>query len=395
MKSLRVLHWYTNFLGGGGVTNALLGLANAQAHLRAEVFVATTEASGNALYGSVLNHLGPEVKLVRWTPSWRLQRGKLVLQGIPSNSRKQLTDLKPDVVHIHGEFIPDNLRIPSLFQCPIVLTPQGAINSIVLQKSKIWSKRLYIAVARRLLYRKAVVHALTPMEQQHILQILPEAELYMIPQGPSVQMQAFLDDQTEAFRTPARFIRFLFVGRLDIYHKGLDILLEAFAQATQQLYRKALLTLVGPDWNGSMLILKELARKLGIEKYIHMPGTITGARLAEAFRQSHVYIQVSRYEGLPSSVTEALLFGKPAILTNATGTTSYPEISALHHILVVPPKVSDIASAITEAIEYAEELQQIADQNQSIIKNFFSWESIAAKHLQIYLDLYEHMLKTR
>jgi glycosyltransferase involved in cell wall biosynthesis len=306
---------------------------------------------------------------------------------MPSNVRRQLIDLRPDVVHVHGEFNPDNLRVPRLFQCPIVLAPKGALNLVVLQKSRPWSKRLYLVVARRMLYRKAVLHALTPMEKQHIMKILPEAEVYVIPQGPSVQMQTFFDEQSASCRTPARFLRFLFVGRLDIYHKGLDILLEAFAQAMQHLYRKALLILVGPDQHGSMSLLKGLAKKLGIERYVYMPGTITGLKLAETFRRSHIYIQVSRHEGLPSAVTEALLFGKPAILTKTTGTPSYPEISSLPHISVVPPKVSNIAFAITEAIGRAQELQQIADENRSIIRNFFSWKSAAAKHLQIYQEL--------
>ncbi len=304
-----------------------------------------------------------------------------------SDIRTQLAALNPDVVHIHGEFNPDNLRIPGLFQCPIVLSPRGALNLLILQKSKRWSKRFYIAMARHLLYRKVVFHALTPLEKQHIMKILPEATVYVVPQGPRVQMETFLDKEGESCQTFAPPIRLLFVGRLDIYTKGLDMLLRAFAQATGPLCQRANLTLVGPDWSGSMSVLKNLAKALDIEGCVNMPGTITGPTLADVVRQSHIYIHVSRHEGFGSAVAEALLFGKPAILTDATGIASYPEISSLPHVLVVPSKVDDIAEAIARAIEHVEELQKIACEHRSVIRGFFSWDRAAAKYLKMYRDL--------
>ena len=62
---MRILHWYPNFLGGGGVANAVLGLAIARAERGAEVAIASAEAEGEPLYQAMDERLG-KVRLFRW-----------------------------------------------------------------------------------------------------------------------------------------------------------------------------------------------------------------------------------------------------------------------------------------------------------------------------------------
>ncbi|SRR6266498_5984582 len=381
---MRILHWYPNFLGGGAVTNSLLGLLNAQARVGAEVFIAAAEISGNPLYGSVTDHLRPEVKLIRWNPSWTFRRGGFFLRGVPSNIRKQLFHLKPDVVHIHGEFNADNLRVPALFQCPILLSLHGAFHPVVLSNGKQRLKGFYMVLAKYLLYKKVVFHALTPMEEQHIRRVLPKAKVYCVPQGSSIQMEKFLPNENHC-KLSSNGIRFLFVGRLDVHTKGLDILLEAFGKAVRRLQgREIRLMLVGPDWNKGSLMLEKQAESLGIDRLVSAAGTKIGADLVSVFGQSHIYIHVSRHEGHPLAVTEALLFGKPAILTNTIGTISYPEVSSLPQIIIVPPKVDSIADAMISAIRCFDDLQTSAKNTEPQIKEFFSWDRVAALHLRAY-----------
>jgi len=84
------------------------------------------------------------------------------------------------------------------------------------------------------------------------------------------------------------------------------------------------------------------------------------------------------------AVTEALLFGKPAILTNTIGTISYPEVSSLPQIIIVPPKVDSIADAMISAIRCFDDLQTSAKNTEPQIKEFFSWDRVAALHLRAY-----------
>lgn len=388
MKLMRILHWYPNFLGGGAVTNAVLGLVNAQARAGVEISIATGEASGNALYGPVVDRLHPEIKLIRWSPSWTFRRGGFVVRGVPRNIRKQLIHLKPDIVHIHGEFNPDNLKVSGLFHCPIFLSPHGAFHPVVLNKGNRVLKSCYIRLAKSLLYKNVVFHALTPMEQVHITRILPNAKVYCVPQGPGIQIEKFVLNGDQDHKLSSGSIRFLFVGRLDVYTKGLDILLEAFSRVAQCVEaKKTSLMLVGPDWNKGAVTLEKQAEAVGISKYFSIVGTKIGSDLISIFGQSHIYIHVSRHEGHPLAITEALLLGKPAILTNTIGTISYPEISSLPHIMIVPPNIHSIAGAMADAIRYFDDLQTSARATHPQVQQFFSWDRVANLHLRAYQSL--------
>jgi glycosyltransferase involved in cell wall biosynthesis len=221
---MRILHWYSNFLGGGATANAVLGLAEAQARLSAQVSIATAEASQAPLYGSMLDSTSSDIDLIQWKPSWTLKRGNFILRGLSKGTRQALADWRPEVVHIHGEFNADNLRVPALFQCPIVLSPHGAFAPEVFLKSRRAVKSAYFLIATLFLYRHVkTFHALCPMEGEHITKLLPEAKVYQVPEGPNIRVaQAMIaESQARADQT----IKLLFVGRLDIFTKGLDLLL--------------------------------------------------------------------------------------------------------------------------------------------------------------------------
>ena len=208
-------------------------------------------------------------------------------------------------------------------------------------------------------------------------------------------MEKFLSNGDHYNKLSSDSIRFLFVGRLDVYTKGLDILLEAFGKAVQRLQgQETSLTLVGPDWNKSSLMLEKQAEALGISKYVSTVGTKIGSDLVKVFTQSHIYIHVSRHEGHPLAVTEALLFGKPTILTNTIGTISYPEISSLPHVIVVPPRVDSIAGAMIHSIKCFDDLQSSARKTEPRIQQFFSWDRVATLHLRAYRDLSCHVAGT-
>jgi glycosyltransferase involved in cell wall biosynthesis len=382
---MRILHWYPNFLGGGAVANSVLGLVNAQARIGAEVSIASAAVCGSALYGSVIDHLRPEVELTQWNPSWTLRQGGLTLRRLSAGIRNELVSLKPDLIHIHGEFNPDNLRVPTLFRCPIILTPHGAFHPAGLTKGKRALKKFYIAVAKYILYKKVVFHALTPMEEGHIRRMFPTAKMYCVPQGSSVQIEKLLLNENGCNKPSADGIRFLFVGRLDVYTKGLDLLLEAFGKVVQDLKsHKLTLLLVGPDWNNGSVRLEKQAEALGIDKCVTVVGNKTGQDLVQMFNESHIYIHVSRHEGHPLAVTEALLSGKPTILTDTIGTVSYREIFSLPHVIIVPPKVDRIAGAMVNAVKRFDDLQRSVARTKGIIREFFSWNRVAMLHLKAY-----------
>ena len=371
------------------MTNAVLGLAKAQDELGVEVAIAGAEPEGRPLYQPMQPPEG--VRLFRWKPRWKVQLGSLTWRGIPDLVRTALSDFAPEVVHIHGEFNPDNLWVPHLFRhASLILSPHGAFHPVLLRKSRDFLKRFYVALARHWLYRHLhALHALNPAEAGHIRSLLGPFNVYIVPQGPSIHVQGSTGDQTKAFRRErtAGEIRLIFVGRLDVYTKGLDILLEAFAEAVQASKQMVSLTLVGPDWKGSMEILRCRVVELGLEGKVSFAGPVPGREVGRLLAQSDLYLLVSRHEGFPLSLCEALLLGKPAILSEAIGTMSYVEIANLPFVKVVPPDKRHASKAMIEAIHQLPRLKASAQQSLERVRRFFDWHEIAKQHLDFYKRL--------
>lgn len=384
---MRVLHWYPDFLHGGGVANAVRGFAAAESRHCSHVVIAAATPAQRPMYE--LLDGSSDVEVLTWRPSRTLRIGGQYARLMPQCEAAKLGAVRPDVVHVHGEFNLNNLGIWRLFRCPIVVSPHGACHPVVLAKSRRVAKRIYLA-AESLLLRDhvRVFHALSPAEAQHLAAVFPGAPTYCVPQGPGVLGSKLSLEGARTQPGRGQQVRYLFVGRLDVFTKGLDILLDAFATATRGSGGAPLhLILAGPDWKGGRTWLEGRATQLGIRDRVEFTGTLTGSQIGAVLATADIYVQLSRHDGFPLSVAEALLASKPAVLSNAIGTTSYPEIGSLPHIMVVPPSKEEAAMAMIAAAERLAEVTRAAVCCQRLVSDFFSWDRIARLHLDQYLQL--------
>ena len=176
MAQLKILHWYPNFFQGGGVANAVLGLAQGQLKHGATVQVAALPVSNITGMHGTIDVLDLSFKHAIGFDAPRFRRLFL-------NSAQPL---RFDVVHIHGEFNPDNLTVPRSFDALAVLSPHGGFHPAILSKGHRSLKKMYIVMAKHVLYRRlATFHALCPAEQVHICRVVPSARSYCAPNGPN------------------------------------------------------------------------------------------------------------------------------------------------------------------------------------------------------------------
>src|SRR5882724_2125 len=385
--AIRILHWYPDFLHGGGVANAVLGLAAAEVRQGAHVVIAAATASQRAMYEPFNG--SSEVEMLTWRPSRTLRIGGQYVRLMPQGEVGKLGSARPDVVHVHGEFNLDNLRVSRLFRCPVVISPHGACHPVVLAKSRRAAKRIYLATEGLLLKdRVRAFHALSPAEAGHLAAVFPRAEQYCAPQGPNVLVPEASSRRATMQTAAGQKLGFLFVGRLDVFTKGLDILLEAFERAASRSRGVRMhLVLAGPDWKGGRPWLEHRATELGVRDRVEFTGPLTGAQVGGVLAAADIYVQLSRHEGFPLSVAEALLASKPAVLSTAIGTVSYPEIASLPHIKVVPPRKEEAARAMMVAAEDLLEVTRAAQCCEKVVTDFFSWDRIARLHLHQYMQL--------
>jgi glycosyltransferase involved in cell wall biosynthesis len=135
------------------------------------------------------------------------------------------------------------------------------------------------------------------------------------------------------------------VGRLFPPAKGQDILLQTLALPNWR-ERPLQLTLVGQGPCESAL--RQLVVTLGLQEQVNFAGQV--ADIAEIWRTHHALVLPSRYEGMPLAVLEALLHGRPCILTAVAGHPEYIT-DGKNGFLADAPTVPLLAAAMERAWE--------------------------------------------
>jgi len=105
-------------------------------------------------------------------------------------------------------------------------------------------------------------------------------------------------------------MRLACVNRLDVFHKGLDVLLEALSTSDSVL----------PPWSLEIFgkgpdepYLRDLIHWFGLEKKVTLMGHVTD--LEAIWRKNHLLVLTSRYEGFGVSMLEAMACGRPVLRT--------------------------------------------------------------------------------
>jgi glycosyltransferase involved in cell wall biosynthesis len=216
------------------------------------------------------------------------------------------------LVHLHSAFSPHLTRITSRLDRPYVLSPHGGYAPASLRRSHA-QKAIYARVfERRMLRRAAAVCALTKEEADHVRRLAHRAQVTVIPNGVfaparGLDPQAFRGELGLAATQPLA----VFVGRLDVFHKGLDHLITAVAAAPG--WHAAL---VGPPWRDGGAQLRDLISTSGAGDRIHIVAPRRGpAALGEVYAAADVFVLPSRWEGMPLSLLEALAHGLPALVS--------------------------------------------------------------------------------
>jgi len=172
----------------------------------------------------------------------------------------------------------------------------------------------------------------------------------------------------------------MFIGRLDSRQKGLDLLLEAFADAA---LRDATLVLVGPDHRGSRRALTMLASQLDLSSRVIFIDAAFGEDRANLFAAADVFVHPSRWEGVSLSVLAAAAAGKPCLITREADPLG--ELEQGQAAIMVEPSVSSIAQGLKRATGLGRPvLREMGKRARQVAEACFTWNSIAVRLIQAY-----------
>jgi len=157
----------------------------------------------------------------------------------------------------------------------------------------------------------------------------------------------------------------LFFGLIRPY-KGVDVLLEAWAQANPE----AELWVVGmPRMDTAFIHGRNVRTALRF---------VSGAELAGAFRAADLVVLPYREIDQSGVLFTALAFGKPILATSVGG---FPEVGAAE--LVPPGDPEALAEALTRVLQPAE-LERLAAASRAAAEGEYGWDAIARRTLALY-----------
>ncbi len=153
------------------------------------------------------------------------------------------------------------------------------------------------------------IHVLNLSDKNELFRIGYDKNIYHIPNFLYYDI-----NEREVANNQKEFIA-LFVGRLDIEQKGIDLFGEIIEKVLKE-NRNIRFRIIAPKDNGYSII-----RAL-INKYprnIKLIGYVTSQRLRREYKRSSLFVLTSRTEGMPAVLLEAQSLGTPAVAFNIKG----------------------------------------------------------------------------
>ncbi len=180
-----------------------------------------------------------------------------------------------------------------------------------------------------------VSHRNIALTEKQLAVKLDQAQVIRNPFKVSYQAAPAWPQATDSFSLAC-------VGRLDPVSKGQDILFEVL-RADKWRHRPLKVTLYGGGSNPqSLRALKDLWHLDNVEFGHHVNN------IEAIWEQHHALILPSRYEGLPLVIVEAMLCGRPCIVTDVAGNTELVEDNVNGFVARAPQ-----AEFLDEALERA------------------------------------------
>jgi glycosyltransferase involved in cell wall biosynthesis len=369
--------------GPSGVQLAVYWLARAQHEAGASVAVFSRE-SGTHVVGGAEDAPPPD----RARPARRGSgvENALLRRYFEPAFAAGLLGWRPDIVHFHSVHIPQNVALAAHLDrvgLPYCVSVHGALFEPALARAFAKKALFAFAFERPYLNRAEFVHALTPREREAVQRQGVRRPVVVVPNGlpPDASPAGTIADAWTVNHPSLCGRRlFLFLGRLDMWQKGLDLLIEGFAAASAEA---AALVLAGPDWRGSTRALTKRAQRLGIDGRVVFTGPVYGAPRGRLLAAADVFVHPSRWEGVSLSVLAAAAAGTACVLTREADPLGSLERAGA--AFLVEPTVPGIAAGIARAAASdCAVLRAMGARGREAVVERFAWGSAADALIDAY-----------
>jgi glycosyltransferase involved in cell wall biosynthesis len=284
-----------------------------------------------------------------------------------------------DVIHYHSPLVPV-LRCPT----PSVVTIHTLMKVAASHTEMVSPLSLAIKLQAPFstMYEKALVErsrlcmtVSSSVAEEMALLGVPESEVLVTRNGVDIEMF----HPAVAIRGTSGKPVVVYAGRL-APQKGLMELVEAAAAVRARMPGvKFLLAGDGPLGPA----IRRKVEALGLADCFEFIGHIQQPQLPAVYAQATVYVQPSRYEGLPGTLLEAMASGCAIVATAVSGHRE--ALSDGDNGLLVPPRdPTSLAEGILRLLEDAPFRSTLGAAARATVESNFTWRTVAERALAGY-----------
>ena len=282
---------------------------------------------------------------------------------------------QPDVVHFHSVFIPSHATLAVSLRhrhIPYVVTPHGGLSKQVLSRHSAL-KHLYAASIEKTRIRGASV--VTAVHEKEVAEITR----FLGHRAPAIRVVSNPIDAalfgTESWApTPPPF-RLVFLGRYDVWHKGLDRLV-ALAQHLPEVQIRLHGAAPDPDDPDFKQVVRNAPANISIN------GPVYGTSKIDVLKSAAMYIQLSRWEGQSISLGEALYLGVPVAVSADMNMATDVRDNDLG--LVLPDDPARAADDIRRALGDEARRKQSSANAATFARRRYDPEAVAEAYVHVY-----------
>lgn len=378
---MKVLHVIPSVsLGEGGPSQVIRTMTQGLAERGIDVHVATTDDAGNGQHMDV--PLGQPVEQQGVT-YWYFRRSTTFYKvSLPMSGWLSRHVAGYDLAHIHALFS-YTPTVASYWAArrnvPYIVRPLGVLNRWGVTQGKPLFKRASIALAESRIVRGAArMHYTAQAEQDEAEASLGFSTRGVIVPNPVEGPPEPLDRRTYPGLSGRPVI--LFLSRVNP-KKGLDLLLDAFAQLRQQ-GSNAALVIAGTGEPAFVETLKQQANRLGIANDTIWTGFLTGDAKWPAYASADVFVLPSYSENFGVAPVEAMAAGVPVVVSDQVGV--HPEVTVSGAGVVVPCDAGELARALAQILSNTKAATLMRERGQAYAKKVYSVRAVSDTLYRVY-----------
>jgi len=285
---------------------------------------------------------------------------------------------KPSIVIFHELYRIEFLNI--FRQCkkkgiPYIIIPHGGL-TYKAQKQKKLKKTLANFFLFNHFFKNAKAIQFLSLSEKNNSKSFGLQETLILGNGIDKPKDLEIEMNGESFKI-------LFIGRYDIYFKGLDVLLDACKVCSNFMRsNKIILEMFGIGSNEDESYLKNYVRINKLNDIIKINGPIYDEDKIKEYQKADYFIQTSRSEGQPMGILEALSYGLPIIVT--PGTMMAEDTNQMNLGIVCSLDQDSVSNAIKEAFDRRNDIEIMSRKAKEFISKNFDGDSIAIKTIDQY-----------